>query len=306
MERNFQTGSGKKQEAGRVINFRNSRKIGFMCVLPLILFVLVYMVYPVFYNVRISFYDWNGIDPDMTFIGATNFINIFKDKVFRIVLRNFLLFALFTVTVQAVLGFLLADMFQKKFVGRDVSKAILFMPAILSSIIIGQVFYRLLDPNIGYLKGILSFFGVSAPLSNPKLAIWAIIIVNIWQWTGYSMTLYYGAMAGISEDLYEAAKIDGATHFQILRKITFPLVRGTTYNLTIIGVIGALKQYDLVASLTGGGPANSTQTFAAYLYGAAFTNYEQGYASAIAVVMFLIAGVITVFQLRLYNSKTIY
>ena len=286
MERNFQTGSGKKQEAGRVINFRNSRKIGFMCVLPLILFVLVYMVYPVFYNVRISFYDWNGIDPDMTFIGATNFINIFK--------------------VQAVLGFLLADMFQKKFVGRDVSKAILFMPAILSSIIIGQVFYRLLDPNIGYLKGILSFFGVSAPLSNPKLAIWAIIIVNIWQWTGYSMTLYYGAMAGISEDLYEAAKIDGATHFQILRKITFPLVRGTTYNLTIIGVIGALKQYDLVASLTGGGPANSTQTFAAYLYEAAFTNYEQGYASAIAVVMFLIAGVITVFQLRLYNSKTIY
>ena len=78
MERNFQTGSGKKQEAGRVINFRNSRKIGFMCVLPLILFVLVYMVYSVFYNVRISFYDWNGIDPDMTFIGAANFINIFN------------------------------------------------------------------------------------------------------------------------------------------------------------------------------------------------------------------------------------
>lgn len=104
MESDFQTGFGKKQEAGRVINFRNSRKIGFMCVLPLILFVLVYMVYPVFYNVRISFYDWNGIDPDMTFIGAANFINIFKDKVFRIVLRNFLLFALFTVTVQAVLG----------------------------------------------------------------------------------------------------------------------------------------------------------------------------------------------------------
>ena len=78
------------------------------------------------------------------------------------------------------MGFLLADLFQKKFLGRDVSKAVLFMPAILSSIIIGQVFYRLLDPNIGYLKNILSFFGVSAPLSNPKLAIWAIIIVNIW------------------------------------------------------------------------------------------------------------------------------
>ena len=289
-----------------MINFKNSKKIGFFCVLPLVLFVLVYMVYPILYNVKISFYDWNGIDPDMTFIGIKNFTDIFKDKVFRVVLKNFLLFALFTVTIQAVLGVRLADLFQKKFLGRDVSKAVLFMPAILSSIIIGQVFYRLLDPNIGYLKNILSFFGVSAPLSNPKLAIWAIIIVNIWQWTGYSMTLYYGSMAGISEDLYEAARIDGASHFQILRKIMLPLVRGTTYNLTIIGVIGALKQYDLVASLTGGGPANSTQTFATYLYEAAFTNYEQGYASAIAVVMFLIAGIITVIQLRLYNSKSIY
>lgn len=172
-----------------MINFKNSKKIGFFCVLPLVLFVLVYMVYPILYNVKISFYDWNGIDPDMTFIGIKNFTDIFKDKVFRVVLKNFLLFALFTVTIQAVLGFLLADLFQKKFLGRDVSKAVLFMPAILSSIIIGQVFYRLLDPNIGYLKNILSFFGVSAPLSNPKLAIWAIIIVNIWQWTGYSMTL---------------------------------------------------------------------------------------------------------------------
>jgi ABC-type sugar transport systems, permease components len=289
-----------------MINFKNSKRIGFLCVLPLILFVVLFMVYPILYNLKISLYDWNGIDPEMKFIGLSNFNSIFHDKVFRIVLKNFILFAVFTVSIQAVLGFLLADLFQKKFVGRDLSKAVIFMPAILSSIILGQIFYRLLDPNIGYLKGILDVFGISAPLSNTRLAIWTIILVNIWQWTGYSMTLYYGSMAGISEDLYEAAKIDGATHFQILRKITLPLVRGTTYNLTIIGVIGALKQYDLVASLTGGGPANSTQTFATYLYEAAFTNYNQGYASAIAVIMFLIAGIITVIQLRLYNSKTIY
>ena len=93
-----------------MINFKNSKKIGFFCVLPLVLFVLVYMVYPILYNVKISFYDWNGIDPDMTFIGIKNFTDIFKDKVFRVVLKNFLLFALFTVTIQAVLGFLLADL----------------------------------------------------------------------------------------------------------------------------------------------------------------------------------------------------
>ncbi|MGN6714405.1 raffinose/stachyose/melibiose transport system permease protein [Anaerocolumna jejuensis DSM 15929] len=288
-----------------MINFRKSKKIGFLLVLPLTIFVLIYMVYPVIYNIKISFYDWNGIDPGMTFIGFKNYALMFKDKVFSTVVINFVLFAVFTVSIQAILGFFLADIFQKKYLGRDITKTVLFMPAMLSSIIIGQVFFRLLDPNIGYLKDILSFFGVSAPLSNPRFAIWTIIIINIWQWTGYSMTLYFGSMAGISEDLYEAAKIDGATHFQLLRKIILPMLRGTTYNLTIIGVIGALKQYDLVVSLTGGGPANATQTFATYLYKAAFTNYEQGYACAVAVVMFLIAGVITMLQLKLYNSKMV-
>lgn len=288
-----------------MINFRKSKKIGFLLVLPLTIFVLIYMVYPVIYNIKISFYDWNGIDPGMTFIGFKNYALMFKDKVFSTVVINFVLFAVFTVSIQAILGFFLADIFQKKYLGRDITKTVLFMPAMLSSIIIGQVFFRLLDPNIGYLKDILSFFGVSAPLSNPRFAIWTIIIINIWQWTGYSMTLYFGSMAGISEDLYEAAKIDGATHFQLLRKIILPMLRGTTYNLTIIGVIGALKQYDLVVSLTGGGPANATQTFATYLYKAAFTNYEQGYACAVAVVMFLIAGAITMLQLKLYNSKMV-
>ena len=154
------------------------------------------------------------------------------------------------------------------------------MPAMLSSIIIGTVFYRLLDPNIGYLRGILHFLGISAPLSDPHTAFWVVIFVNIWQWTGYSMTLYYGAIVSLPGELFEAAEIDGVGNFALLTKIIVPLVRGTTYNLTIIGVIGALKQYDLVAALTGGGPANATQTFTTYLYRSAFTYFSR-YQSAI-------------------------
>ena len=114
-----------------------------MCVLPLILFVLVYMVYPVFYNVRISFYDWNGIDPDMTFIGAANFINIFKDKVFRIVLRNFLLFCLVYGDGAGSSGISAGGYVPEEICGQGCIESDPFMPAILSSIIIGQVFYRL-------------------------------------------------------------------------------------------------------------------------------------------------------------------
>lgn len=247
-----------------MINFKNSKIMGLIYVTPLILFTCVYMFYPIFYNIYISMYEWNGIDDNKTFVGLAQYAELLSDPVFRIMLRNFFLFALFTVSVQAVMGLLLARMLQKKFAGRDLAKTIIFLPAVLSPIIIGQIFYRLLDPNFGYLKNILSTFSISAPLANTKLAIWVVIIVNIWQWTGYSMTLYYGAMSGISDELYDAAKIDGANAVQSLTKITIPLVRGTTFNLTIIGAISALKQYDLVAVLTGGGPANATQTFATY------------------------------------------
>lgn len=293
-----------------MINYKNSKLLGFLFVLPLIIFVAVFMVYPIFFNIQNSFYDWNGISAEKIFIGFQNYIKMFQDKVFMTVLKNFMLFAVLTVAVQCALGLLLANMFRKKFWGRDISKAIIFMPAILSSIIIGQIFYRIMDPNVGYLNQFFHAVGLDmlagSWLSDPKTAMFVIIIINIWQWTGYSMTLYYGAVMGISEDLYEAAKMDGANGFYTLTRITVPLVRGTTYNLTIVGIIGALKQYDLVASLTGGGPANATQTFATYMYEASFGTYKQGYACAIAVVMFLIAMVITVIQLRMYNSKTIY
>ncbi len=273
--------------------------------MPLVLFVAVFMVYPVFYNILTSLFDWNGISKSKDFIGLRNYSDLFGDPVFWITVKNFFLFAFFTVFTQAVLGIVLAFMFSRKFYGSDFAKSVIFMPAMLSSIIMGTIFFRLLDPNVGFLRIPLKALGISAPLSNPDLAFWVIILVNIWQWTGYSMSLYFGSIVSLPTELFEAAKVDGVGNVKLLTKIIVPLVRGTTYNLTIIGIIGALKQYDLVASLTGGGPANSTQTFTTYLYDAAFTNYKQGYASAIAFIMFLIALAVTVIQLRMYNSKDV-
>lgn len=288
-----------------MINYKHSARVGLLFILPLLLFLLVYMVYPIIYNVQISLYDWNGIAKTKEFLGLENYRTLFSDQVFSITTRNFLYFALATVPVQCVFGILLASMFRTKYFGRDLTKAVIFMPAMLSPIIIGAVFFRLLDPNIGYLKDVLKLIGIQGPLSDPKLAIWVIILVNIWQWTGYSMTLYYGTIVSISDDMFDSAMIDGATPFQILWCIIVPFCRGTTYNLTIVGVIGALKQFDLVVALTGGGPANATQTFGTYLYQVAFVNFRQGYSSAISIIMFLIALVITVLQLRAYNAKSL-
>lgn len=291
-----------------LVNYKHNKLIGWGFVLPLVLFVLLFMVYPIIFNIKNSFYDWNGVSDTKLFIGLDNYVTLFKDPIFLISVRNFLLFAILTVAVQCGLGLFLANMFRKKFIGRDFTKTMLFMPAVLSSIIIGQIFYRIMDPNTGYLNQIFHAihldFLAGSWLSNPKTAVYIIILVNIWQWTGYSVMLYFGAMMSIPEDLYEAAYMDGANGFQVLTQITTPLVRGTTFNLTIVGVIGALKQYDLVAALTAGGPADSTQTFATFMYQAAFGLYKQGYSSAIAVVMFVIALLVTIVQLRLYNADS--
>lgn len=288
-----------------MIKYKHSARTGLLFVAPLLLFLLIYMVYPVIYNIQISFFNWNGIAKTKDFVGFENYRTLFSDSVFSITTRNFFYFAVATVSIQCVLGLLLASMFRNAYFGRDMTKAVIFMPAMLSPIIIGSVFFRLLDPNIGYLKEVLKLFGIRGPLSDPQLAIWVIIMVNIWQWTGYSMTLYYGTIVSISDDIFDSAMIDGATQRQILRHIIVPFCRGTTYNLTIVGVIGALKQFDLVVALTGGGPANATQTFATYLYQVAFVNFRQGYSSAISMIMFLIALVITIVQLRAYNAKSL-
>lgn len=230
-----------------------------------------------------------------------------NDPIFFTIIKNFILFGVVTILLQAALGLILAIFLKDKFPGRDICKAVIFMPAVLSAVVIGNVFFRILEPNSGYLNTFLRTIGLSffarEWLANIDLALWTVIVIQVWQWTGYSMTMYYAGLKAIPSELYEAAKIDGASGIQTLTYVTVPLLRGTTYGLTILGVIGVLKQFDLVFTLTKGGPANSTQFFSTYIFTVTFSLFKQGYACAIAMIMFLIALAITVLQLRMYNNN---
>lgn len=280
--------------------------VNLLYVLPLLLVCAAYLVYPLAYTARISLTEWNGIDPTMKDIGLANFARLFEDPVLLRILFNFAVFSVSTIFCQCFFGLLLAAIANSVVVGSSLYKTIVFAPAVLTPVIIGNVFFRLFDPNVGLSATILKSLGlgelVIPLLAQPGTALMSVCGVQIWQWTGYSMLLYVAGMSLIPKDVYEAAWLDGARPARVFFRITAPMLRGTTYMLAMVGSINALKQFDLVYTLTRGGPANTTQFFSIYIYRNSFELFKQGYASAISIVMFAISLAITVVYLRRYDS----
>lgn len=280
---------------------------GYIFVTPITILFAVFIIYPILYNIKISFYDWNGIDLVKKFCGFDNYINMFKDPVMLKAIRNFVLIAIFTTFIQAFFGIIFASFFIRRIPLSKFYRIIFYLPVIATPTIIGDLFSKIFETNRGYLNVFLRSahldFLCNQWLASSKTALFCIIFVNIWQWTGYSMLMYYSNMLTIPQDLYESAEIDGANAIQRFFYITFPLLRQTHFTLVILGVLGALKCFDLPYVLTRGGPAHATETFSTYLYTQSFSLFKQGMASAIAVVMLIIALLITFVQLKMYLKQ---
>lgn len=279
----------------------------FLFVLPLLCLFLVFFAYPIIYNIIISFYDWNGISLDKTFVGFENYTKLLDDPVMLKAFKNFVVIAISTTLIQAFIGIILASFFIRKIRFSGIYKILFYLPAVCTSTIVGTVFSKIFETNRGYLNVLLRTlhldFLCQQWLATPKTALLCLIFVNIWQWTGYSMLMYYTNMLNIPQDLYESATIDGAGSFKQFIYITFPLLRGTHITLLILGVLGALKFFDLSYVLTDGGPAHATETFSTYIYTKSFSTFQQGQASTIVVFMFIIAMVITILQLKIYYKN---
>lgn len=279
----------------------------FLFVLPLLVLFLIFFAYPIIYNIIISFYDWNGISLNKTFVGFSNYTELLTDSVMHKAFKNFVIIALSTTLIQAFIGIILASFFIRKIRFSGIYKVLFYLPAVCTSTIVGTVFSKIFETNRGYLNVMLRTlhldFLCQQWLATPKTALICLIFVNIWQWTGYSMLMYYTNMLNISQDLYESATIDGAGSFKQFIYITFPLLKGTHITLLILGILGALKFFDLSYVLTNGGPAHATETFSTYIYTKSFSTFQQGHASTIVVFMFIIAMIITVLQLKIYYKN---
>ena len=262
--------------------------------LPVIILMLTYIVYPIVSTFINSLTKWNGISPNKDFIGLANWKKLIHDVKFWRAFGNNIKVMVLSLIVQMPIGILLAtflDVGGKKF---NVFKVIWFLPLLMSSVAVGYLFHYALATNNGIITAISQLLGHGKVdlLGSQKAALYAVIGVICWQFIPFYMVYYMAGYSGIDESLYEAAVIDGATRSQYITKIALPILLPTIKSAVILSITGSLKYFDLVYVMTGGGPAESTELMATYMYKESFTKYNMGYGSAIAGGMFIL---ITVF-----------
>jgi len=286
---------------------RDEKLSGYLFILPIVILFLTFIIYPLVYNFLISLYKWNGVSKSKDFVGIKNYFLFLTNPVFYRILKNFLIFGLSTILVQAFFGLVFASLILRRLPLSNMYRVIFYIPVIATPAIVGNIFSKILETNRGYLNETLRAlhldFLTQQWLADPKWALACITVINIWQWTGYSMLLYYANMLNIPSEIYEAATIDGAGETRQFFRITFPLLRSSHFSLFVLGALGALKCFDLPYVLTKGGPNYATEFFSTYIYKKSFDLFQQGQSSAIVMVMFVLAVVITAAQMKLYTMN---
>ena len=265
---------------------------------PALLVYAVFVLYPIFSTFYYSLFDWSGIDSGVTFTGLFNYISVLSDQVFWSSLKNNLLLVVASLLTQLPLGLFLALLLFAPIRGLRLFRTVYFLPLLMSSVAVGILWIYIYDPNQGILNRTLEAIGLSflknSWLGSEETAFWAVVATVCWQFTPFYMILFRAALVGIPEEIYESASIDGANAWSKFRHITLPLLLPTIITSSILSIIGSLKYFDLIFVMTGGGPNNSTELMATYMYKQAFSYFNMGYASTISFAMFLIAFLVTV------------
>ncbi|HMA59174.1 MAG TPA: sugar ABC transporter permease [Halanaerobiales bacterium] len=268
--------------------------------IPLI-FYTIWVIGPTIYTFYLSLTEWDGLT-DPSFIGITNYLDLFNDSVFYTSLVNNFIWLFIFLLIPVVLGLFLAILLSKKIRWAKGFKAAIYSPMILAPVVIGLIWSWIYHPKAGILNNTLTYVGLDfltrGWLSDPETALYAVIGAAVWRHTGYVMLLFLAGLTSIPPTLIEAARIDGATAWQRFRYIILPLLKPATVIVLVITMIQSLRAFDFVNIMTRGGPFNSTNVLANYMYTEAFRNYEMGYGAAIAVILFIIMFVFIFFYLR--------
>lgn len=278
---------------------------GYLFLLPAIIFFVIFIAYPIIFISYGSFFNWSTLS-NMKFAGLDNYVKLFRDDVFRIVLKNSVYWPIITISVQMVIGFFLAYVIEECLTRyKTFFRTLFFIPVVTSVVVIAVLFKNMFSPYQGLITNIIYSLGVKGPLDwlgNVNTAIFAIIAVNIWEWTGWSMLLYIAGLSQIPEEIKEAGDIDGATGFRKIWNIFIPQLAYVHKSLIMLGIIGSLQTFALVYSMTSGGPNSASEMPGTYIFRMGFRVQQMGYASAISVVILLIALALTAFQVITLGS----
>ncbi len=251
-----------------------------------------------------SLFEWSTMK-NFVFVGVENYSKLVNDAVFWKTIKNASLWIAVTVPIQATLGFTLAYIVEEKLFnsklkkGREIFRTVFFLPVVTSVVVVAIVWSQMFQPYQGIITTFVQSLGFSGQLNvlgDSTLAIYGVMLANIWEWTGWSMIMYVAGMAQISSDMKEAAKIDGANTLQEIFYIYIPSLSSVHKSLLMLGVIGSLQTYALVASMTNGGPNRASEMPGTYIFQTGFTTQQMGYACAISIAVLIFALVLTVLQ----------
>ncbi len=265
----------------------------FVFLAPALAMFLIYVIYPIVQSFSLSLYEWDGLG-EKVFIGLENYYELFDSEEFWTAIKNNVLWLVFFM-LSPVLGLAVALYLNQKVWGIRLVKSLFFFPFVISSVVVGLVFSWFYDPGFGLLAKLL---GSGIPiLSDERFVTYGIIAAGLWPQTAYCMILYLTGLNNVSAEQIEAARIEGARGWTLLRHVILPQLRPATFIAIVVTVIGALRSFDLIAVMTAGGPFGSSTVLAYMMYEQSIVNFRVGYGAAIAVVLFLIMMVYIVYFL---------
>jgi multiple sugar transport system permease protein len=268
---------------------------------PGLIWFWAFSLYPLFYAMWMSLHDWK-IRGASEFVGLDNYVRVFQDPVNLIALRNTIVYALISIPGQMILGLAIALLLEQRVRGKVLFRLLFYLPVISSWVVVSLIFMFLFNSEglvNQFFGGTLGLVDPKTPwLTRPASALFVIALLGIWKGVGWVMIIYLAALQGVPKELIEAARIDGATAFQVTRFVTVPLLAPATLFITVMLTIGAFQSFIQFYIMTGGGPLHRTEVFLSYMYNQAFNFLDFGYASAIAWTLALLILVISIIQFR--------
>jgi len=277
---------------------RAGRRVKWVAFLaPALIVYSVFLIYPVIQSGVLSFTSWAGPGRAATVVGFANFAELLSDPVFWKAAVNTGILLVVSIVIQLPVALGLALIVQSARWIRRFWRGVFFIPTLMSTVGIAILWRLVYSPDFGVVNGFLRAVGLGdlaqGWLGQASTALGAVLVTTVWQWAPFYMVIYLAALAGINDEVYEAAALDGANGWQRFWWVTLPLLRPVIVTTSILALAGSIKAFDLVYVMTGGGPSNATELLATYMFRKGFTDYRLGYASAIAMVMFLVTFALT-------------
>lgn len=284
------------------------KKAIFLFIFPALLVFVVAVILPICFSVYYSLLEWDGIG-NGTFRGFKNYIDLFVNNTdgFAKSVKNSFVLALLSVFIQLPLSLLIALVLSRGVKGENFFRTVYFIPVIISTVVIGQLWMKIYNPNYGMLNVVLKELGAASLaqpwLASTKTALTAAFIPIVWQYIGYHMLLMYAGIKSISPDIYEAGKIDGASEVQMAARITIPLIKPILQVCVVFAVTGSFKAFDLIYILTNGGPLHASEVPSTLMYSTIFDKYMYGYGSSMSIFIIIECLVVSLVIRKLFEGR---